>query len=1042
MVKRIFLICSVIVIQTWAQSPADKEDASAGKEKTAVEKVAEDTEIKEPKPEPVKKEETVKKEAETTAPPPAEKKQKKDDKKEPEKKSKPVKRSAAKEEKVEPPVDNIDVSTAVEIPSGVLFGKFAKEDGPFLLQGSIIVPSGQTLEFGPGCKIFVGGKYSTITVFGQLIAKGTPMEPVIFQSANKKPNPWDWDRIYCRSRRRSSFEYCLIRHSNYGIYVENGSAEIKNCTFAHNSLHGLVVKNSDVVISTSVFKRGHVCAIFCDAGASVIADSLTLKNNITGIACANKSYLKMERGVIKGNNNGLAVREGASVNIIAADITSNKTGVVSEKLINKKLREMVYKNTLDMKIVTPAEMEKILKPPEEVKSIVLPKTKTEIQVSNYFKPGFSALRAPREQTASFIGNVSIGFKYFAPTTQKHPRDIDTNTSLPQKYGQTKYLGEHSDDWYAGFQPEIIVFAQGKRGLLDVNLNSDLYVNTWVENYMKANLFTLSMNYADQHIVIGDYYENISETSISGRKLRGIKYTGNFWPMGRGTKRVEFKLAAGQSEPKKDFGDPEVELFGDTVDTGSSIRQQLTYVADLAVKPTHNVTISVRGLISHDQDAKPLFSKEIEDTAVPDPVSAATGCIEANVVLFDGKMEITAELDMGAADTLRKDTVITSIDTVTTISGTDSIVYDTTIDESDFEEIAWYKPQITKAVPRVFGVIHPDSNNYAFLLDVQGTVQGFDLGASYMEIAENYFSAGNPYLEPDRRIITFDAEKQFSDKLNAKFGYEYERTSGSYIFAKDEETPTDNNTFELEGSYAFGENKPSISADYGLRIQGKDDMGSYVYYVPEDTVVDSITGDTSITLTSATEDSMYEYSRIDNSIALEVKQRFKNGIDFSLKYQFVNKNDISVYPDSIDNANNDDTWENTITGRFGFRIKRRVRNKTTIKVKFKNEEDEDMNRIDFKISDNLRINIIPRKLTLSLKGEYRKRVEEEDNDSLYGVRDEINLTQMTIQTEIKYAITSRLSLILMGKYEDYYDESESSTENYDVKIGGLHLTYLF
>ena len=130
-------------------------------------------------------------------------------------------------------------------------------------------------------------------------------------------------------------------------------------------------------------------------------------------------------------------------------------------------------------------------------------------------------------------------------------------------------------------------------------------------------------------------------------------------------------------------------------------------------------------------------------------------------------------------------------------------------------------------------------------------------------------------------------------------------------------------------------------------------------------------------------------------------------------------------------------ENTVTGRFGFRVKRLIRNRTTVKVKFRNEDDEDMARVDFKISDNFRYNIIPRKLTLILKGEYRNQ-NEDDVDHPNGIK----LDQKTIEAEIKYAITSRLSLTLMGKYEDYYDEEESSTENYTVGIGGLHLTYLF
>ncbi|HEX7511288.1 MAG TPA: hypothetical protein VF335_08310, partial [Chitinivibrionales bacterium] len=130
---------------------------------------------------------------------------------------------APMEKNPQQPAGRASTTYGLEIPPGIIFGKFEKENGPFLLQGSVIVPSGEVLEFGPGCTIFMGGNYPTITVFGQLIVKGTAAQPVIFQSANPKPNPWDWDRIYCRSRNRSVFEHCIIRHSNYGIYVENGS---------------------------------------------------------------------------------------------------------------------------------------------------------------------------------------------------------------------------------------------------------------------------------------------------------------------------------------------------------------------------------------------------------------------------------------------------------------------------------------------------------------------------------------------------------------------------------------------------------------------------------------------------------------------------------------------------------------------------------------------------------------------------------------------------------------------------------------------------
>ncbi|MFC1476826.1 hypothetical protein ACFL5S_02570, partial [Fibrobacterota bacterium] len=511
------------------------------------------------------------------------------------------------------------------------------------------------------------------------------------------------------------------------------------------------------------------------------------------------------------------------------------------------------------------------------------------------------------------------------------------------------------------------------------------------------------NYADQHFILGDYYENISETSVSGRKMRGIKYTGKFLPMGRGEKRMEFKLAAGETEKKKDLGDHELELFNDSVDTGASIRQQLTYVANLAYKPTHNVTISARGLISHDQDENPLFVRQVDDTAVTNPISAATGCIDANVVLFNGKMEITAELDMGTHDT---------------------------VDTNDWREIAWYRPQIPQSIRRVFGVINPDSNNYAFLLDVQGTVQGYDLNATFIEIAENYYSAGNPYLEPDRRIVTLEGEKQILENLQAELGYEYEQTSVLYDINVDNESPTHYNTIDLAGEYSFGENKPAINGDYEIKFQNKTDMGSYLS-------VDATTNDTNTVYEE------YDFREVDHTVGLEVKQRFSNGIDYSVKYSVRRKNDYTDYKNIYlgiyeEGEEKEDSWENGVKARFGFRIKRIIRNKLSVKVKYKTEIDDDSKKLDFKITDNLRVGIIPRKLTLTLKGEYRN--QNEIADDLAG--DGIDLEQKTIEADLKYAITSRLSATVMGKYENYTDEAESSTENYTVKVGGLHLTYLF
>jgi hypothetical protein len=673
-----------------------------------------------------------------------------------------------------------------------------------------------------------------------------------------------------------------------------------------------------------------------------------------------------------------------------------------------KMREMVYHNTVDLKLATARELESLLKPPAEITAIALRKEKSEVQTSSNFKAGFSALNAPREATASFIGNVSTGIRYFHPTSNPNPKDGIV-------YPQIKYPGEYTDAWYAKFQPEFVVFAQGKKGLIDVNLNTDIYLNDWVDNQLRtrANLFTLAINYGTYSVAMGDFYENISEISMSGRKFRGLKLFGDAWNMGRGVKRIEFKLAAGETEIKKDKGEHELDMIGDTVETGFSVRQQLTYLANVLVRAAPNVSIGARGIISHDQDARPILSEAVSDTAAPKPLSGQTGSIDANVALLDGKMNIALEIGMGARDT---------------------------VDSARYGNIAWYNPQMGKAISRVFGVIRPDSDNYAILTDITGMVNGFDLKGTFMEIAKNYFSAGNPYLEPDRRVVSVTGEKQFSEILSAQAGYDFERTSVSKDFAVDREAPTNNNTFTASGEYSFGENRPGIGADYELMVITNKQAGTI-----ELITINPVTQKPETT----SQEADYTYKEADNTGGVEVKQRFVNGIDYSVKYMLRNINDFADYPEDQTGSYSEtgkDTWEHNIQARVGFSIKKYVQNKTTVKIKFKNDYAgtsalESGRQVDFKVGDDIRVGIIPRKLTLTMKGEYRRKTDNKDSD-LSGVFTPTLTTEKNIEASLKYTITSKLSAILSGKYEDHYDESPSSTENYSAGIGSLHVMLLF
>ena len=898
--------------------------------------------------------------------------------------------------------DTVPAEFPVIISPGILFGKFSKQDGPFLIAGSVVVPSGEKLEFEAGSKVYITN-YATITVFGQMIMRGTANEPILVRSADPNPNPWDWDRIYVRSRSRSLFEYCVIRHSNYGIFVENGSVGIDNCVFEKNSLHALVVRNSEVSVSRSVFRNGHVCALLLEEGAQVAADSISIQDNITGMACRDRAEIKMTNGEITRNTNGIALSGSAGIDIVAADVTRNRNGILSLTPVPKAVREMVYDNDLDNKVMIRQDFEMLLKPPEAVKSVVLPKTQTAVQVKSDFKPGFSAQKAPAEQTVSFMGNVTTGFRYYMPTSL-----IDT---LPQ----THYPGVPGD-FLSGLQPEVQIFTSGRRNAADINLLVDLYGNEWIDQplHVKKNTLNFGMNYLDQHLVIGDFFESGSETSISGRKFTGMKYSGEFLPMGKGVKRMEFKLAGGETEIPKDSGQHDPSLYNEVVDSGMSMRQQISYIAALSVKPTLNSVVNVQGIIARDQGYQPLFRDIITDPGAPRPIKAQTGCIDGTVKLLDGKLSVNAEIDMGTHDTL-----------------------DTAAD-AELAKVAWYNPQVEEAVPAVFGAI-PDLKHYAVSLGARGMIAGFDINGSVSQIAPKFFSAGNPYLEADRRLAKLSAEKQFMEIISTSAQYDYERRSVTNVLdiSNSTSSPIDKNTISLIGGYAPGEELPEVAADYALSIETSKQVGKgWDFDSPQyDTAEDS-----SITATYPEISRSYDALDVKHLAGLEIKQRFSNGMDYSVRYRMMRDNDFSLHPDSAED-DLDDEWQHQFTGRFGFKVSKIVQNKVSFRITTDAKKRDDLRGLSYKFGDQLKLTLIPRKFNVKISGDYSNKADNRLDTN--GVSRDIIVTNMySAEMEAKYTITPRFSVNALGRYEKSLDQTEGSSENYTVKIGGLSVTYLF
>jgi hypothetical protein len=94
----------------------------------------------------------------------------------------------------------------------------------------------------------------------------------------------------------------------------------------------------------------------------------------------------------------------------------------------------------------------------------------------------------------------------------------------------------------------------------------------------------------------------------------------------------------------------------------------------------------------------------------------------------------------------------------------------------------------------------------------------------------------------------------------------------------------------------------------------------------------------------------------------------------------------------------------------------------------------------KFSDNVRITIIPRKLTCNLKGDYTWRRDREYDETLA----DWTPTRYKVfsgEFSVKYSVTSRLSFSLPVQVETVFDENIGG-ENYFLFASGFFGALLF
>lgn len=205
--------------------------------------------------------------------------------------------------------------------------------GDIVVTGDVCVPPGITLTIAPGTKVrfrkidaesdrnLFGADspyypQAEIIVTGKLIARGTPDRPILFSSAEGKPQPADWGALNFLGNRGNVVENCRVEYAYNGVHAHGAQVLVKNSTFTKNGV-AISFKKEEEARGTPGF----------GIGADLVVSGNLIEGNRGGIN-VRKSSAAITRNTIRDNKSfGIYVKEECRGEISRNVITGNKKGI-------------------------------------------------------------------------------------------------------------------------------------------------------------------------------------------------------------------------------------------------------------------------------------------------------------------------------------------------------------------------------------------------------------------------------------------------------------------------------------------------------------------------------------------------------------------------------------------------------------------------------------------------------------------------------------------------------------------------------------------
>ena len=513
---------------------------------------------------------------------------------------------------------------------GAVSGFLKKNNSPFYVTETIVVPEGKALVVEAGVEIRFGQGTGLDVRGGSMVVMGESGAPVKFCAASES-----WNGVSITGVKRSEVQGLILSDAEYGFMVESGALEIRDAVLENVGQAAFFVRNGSAEIRWSKIQGSKNIGVWATQSAVVEIEGSTLEGNRIAVVAAEGAEVSFQSSKLMNNEIALVDLGGNHLKQRNTFIQGNRKGIVAKEVPGDDMKRALDKNKSDFDQSLENVVERLGDEPR-----------------NPYADGIKLVTVVKgtsvDSTWKISGNAGVGLGYHQVLMHRN------HTSMPYiSDGDTVLEGEKFKNYFqipglfANWNANLVMESPDGRTF---EFAADVSNNVWD----KFAVHNLQAVYTDryQRAALGNVNPSAGELYLSGLNLFGASYDLNIFITSPKTPMFQISAFGGEYRASKNVGDKNYDIYMDYIEDGEAESQEIVAGGKIRWNMHTRFNGSLGFVGSKDLLDDPLLRDGVDDYAnTASPVLTSRNFFaDGNWLFFPGDIKLNGQVAVGAADT--------------------------------------------------------------------------------------------------------------------------------------------------------------------------------------------------------------------------------------------------------------------------------------------------------------------------------------------------------------------------------------------------------